>query len=156
MTAGQSTLASHGGERPPDMSPAPGRTFAVSVPMPPSANNMFVNAPASQMGSGRFPSSEYKRWRQDASTIVNAAWLKQGRPRFGPHLSLTIHLGLNYKGDLDNRIKPLLDLLDKSIPDFPNDRWIDRIEIERVRGLAGARLLIVQGAPSSVQEWREG
>jgi Holliday junction resolvase RusA-like endonuclease len=120
-------------------------SFAVSVPMPPSANMMFATDFKTKR---RFRSKVYTAWRDSTAKAVKVEWQRQGAPKFEPPLALTIHLGLNYQSDIDNRIKPLLDLLDKSIPDFPNDRYIDRIEVERVKGLDGARLLIVQGAPT--------
>ena len=42
-------------------------------------------------------------------------------------------------------MKAVEDLLAKAIPDFPDDRYIDRISVERVPGMVGARVLIMQG-----------
>jgi len=114
-------------------------SFAVSLPMPPSANNMFAT-----YNGRRIISREYKAWRSEAGFIIANAWKQQGSPKFAKHLTLTIHIGLNYKGDISNRIKGIEDAIGESIPDFPDDRWIDRIEIERVPGIDGARVLIQQ------------
>lgn len=117
-------------------------SFAFSVPMPPSANNMFAT-----FNGRRIPSREYKAWRASASDQVALDWRRSGSPKFERHLSLTVHLGLNYKGDIDNRLKPILDMIGKAIPDFPDDRYIDRVAVERVPGIDGARVLIMQAAP---------
>lgn len=117
-------------------------SFAFSVSMPPSVNQMFATDFRTKR---RFMSKAYSAWRETEKETVNQAWLTAGKPQFAPPLALTIHLGLNYQSDIDNRVKPILDLLDKSIPGFPNDRYIDRIEVERVKELSGARVLIVQG-----------
>lgn len=113
--------------------------LAVSLPMPPSSNNMFAT-----FNGRRIISREYKAWRAGVKTVINAAWLQQGKPKFEPHLSLTIHLGLNYRGDISNRIKAIEDALGNSIPGFPDDRYIDKIDIERTPGIDGARILIQQ------------
>lgn len=115
-------------------------SFAFSVSMPPSSNNMFAT-----YNGRRIISREYKAWRALEEQTVAKHWALCGAPKFNPHLSVTIHLGLNYKGDIDNRIKPLLDLLGRAIPNFPNDRYIDRISVERSPSTTGARVLIMQG-----------
>lgn len=123
--------------------------FAFSVPMPPSSNAMFATDFKTKR---RFITKDYAAWRRSAAGAVNEAWKKQGSPKFERGLSLTIHLGLNYQSDIDNRIKPLLDLLDKSIPDFPNDRYIERIEIERASDVTGARVLVMQLQPPETKQ----
>lgn len=118
-------------------------SFAFSISMPPSANNMF----ATVIIKGKVRqiiSRDYKAWKKGEAEKLVASWRAAGAPAFDRHLALTIHLGLNYKGDIDNRVKPITDLL-RAIPDFPDDRWIDRISVERVPGLNGARVLIMQG-----------
>ena len=118
-------------------------SFAFSISMPPSVNAMFATDFRTKR---RFMSKEYSAWRNGESRAVHEAWVKAGKPKFERPVALTIHLGLNYKSDIDNRVKPILDLLDKSIPNFPNDRYIDRLTVERHRDIYGARVLIMQGA----------
>jgi len=113
--------------------------FAFSVSMPPSANNMFAT-----YNNRRIISREYKAWREKEEAAVFEAWLRQGAPAFERPVGVTIHLGLGFRGDIDNRIKPIIDLLGKAIGDFPNDRYINRIEVERVPGIDGARVLVMQ------------
>lgn len=121
-------------------------SFAFSVPMPPSSNMMFINSPNAK-GRGRFMSPGYKAWRKDAIVTIGNAWRLSGSPKFDKHLSVTIHVGLNYQSDISNRIKAIEDVLPLAIPGFPDDRYIDRITIERVKGIDNARCLILQGAP---------
>lgn len=90
-------------------------------------------------------SRDYKAWKEAEGHRLVLKWQAAGSPRFDKHLSLTIHLGLSYRGDIDNRVKPLTDLL-RAIPDFPDDRWIDELSVKRVTEIKGARVLIVQGA----------
>lgn len=119
-------------------------SFAFSVPMPPSANSMFATDFKTKR---RFMSKQYSAWRKAAAQSVALDWRRCGSPKFERHLSLTIHIGLNYTGDISNRIKSIEDLLPHAIPDFPDDRYIDRITIERVKGIDGARVLILQAGP---------
>lgn len=120
-------------------------TFSFSTSLPPSSNMMFINVPRGQKGLGRFPSPAYKAWRAKEAKAVADQWRRAGSPTFEPHLSLTVHVGVNYQSDVSNRLKAIEDLLPHAIPGFPDDRWIDRIAIERVPGLDGARVLIMQG-----------
>lgn len=121
-------------------------SFAFSVSMPPSTNNLF----ATVMVKGkmrRIISRAYKAWRALEAPLVAEQWRKAGSPLFEKHLSLTIHLGLNYQSDIDGRCKAICDLLPHAIPGFVDDRYIDRITIERVKGIDNARVLILQGSP---------
>jgi hypothetical protein len=115
--------------------------FAVSLPMPPSANNMFATDFKTKR---RFITRDYAEWKKAAAFVLSNGWKAQGQPSFTAHLALTIHLGLNYRGDISGRVKAIEDLLVQTIPGFPDDRWIDRIEIERVPGISGARILVQQ------------
>jgi Holliday junction resolvase RusA-like endonuclease len=118
-------------------------SFGFSVPMPPSVNAMFATDFKTKR---RFISKAYAQWLKDAKDTTHSAWKRQGSPTFTSPLAVTIHLGLNYQSDIDNRIKPLLDMLGKAIPDFPNDRYINRLDVERIRELTGANVLVRQMA----------
>lgn len=113
--------------------------FAVRLPMPPSTNNMFVNVPK----RGRASSEEYRDWKQSARRIVMRAWEAAARPKIGKPYKVKISLGLNRSGDIANREKALTDILVSTIPDFPDDRWIDHITIERRGGIPGAAVIQV-------------
>jgi Holliday junction resolvase RusA-like endonuclease len=115
-------------------------SFAFSLSMPPSANMMFATDFKTKR---RFVSKEYKAWKALEGPQLTNNWRRAGSPKFVRPIMLTIHLGLNYQSDVDNRIKPILDLL-SAIPDFPNDRYIDRLEVERIPEIQGARVFIMQ------------
>jgi hypothetical protein len=121
-------------------------SFAFSVSMPPSSNNMFATV-IIKGKPRRIISREYKAWRKAETDKLTLHWQRSGSPRFERHLSLTIHLGLKYTGDISNRVKAIEDLLAQAIPDFPDDRYIDRLKVERCPGMDGARVLIMQGCP---------
>lgn len=76
------------------------------LPIPPSLNNCFVNVG----GRGRIKSRQYSRW------MTSAGWeLRIQRPRkVAGKVSVSIVIARpNANSDIDNRIKPLLDLLVK-------------------------------------------
>lgn len=122
--------------------------LAFSLPMPPSTNSLFATDFRTKR---RFMSKEYSAWRTEAVGLINLAWQQNGHPSFLRHMSLTIHVGLNYAGDIANRIKAVEDAICEAIPDFPNDRYFDVVTIERVPGLNGARVLVGQLAPPSAR-----
>ena len=119
-------------------------SFAFSTSMPPSVNSMFATDFKTKR---RFISKDYAAWRKAEALSVGQSWRRSGSPKFENHLSLTVHLGLNYRSDIDGRLKALCDLLAHAIPDFPDDRYIDHITVERTPGIDGARVLIMQGYP---------
>lgn len=100
------------------------KLMMVSLPVPPSVNHLFANR---KNGKGRIISREYAAWRQEAGYALNLA-----RPQ--PFGKAPVQVGIfipdKTKGDLDNRIKALLDLVvtHKVIDD---DRQVKRISIER-------------------------
>lgn len=116
--------------------------FAITLPLPPSDNNAFRNV----SGVGRVKTGEYRAWRKGAAMMIRAAWKAQGSPAFDKHLTLTIHMGLDYRGDIRGRIKGIEDALVEAIPGFPDDRYIDKLDVERVPGIDGARILVQQAS----------
>lgn len=73
-------------------------------PLPPSLNNMFVNV----RGRGRIKSDRYRTWINAAGWDVKLA---KAKPIHGPvRVSILINRP-NKRSDLDNLVKPILDLL---------------------------------------------
>lgn len=70
--------------------------------VPPSLNHAFANAP----GKGRVKTREYKAWR-DA-----AGWECVGKGRIAGPVDVRIDIR-KARGDIDNRIKAVIDLLVK-------------------------------------------
>lgn len=79
-------------------------TEAFWVPFPPTANTMFA-----MQGHRRFPSDRYVAWRNDAALAI----AQQKPSKVSGPVSISIALRCPYKRtwDLDNRVKPILDLL---------------------------------------------
>ena len=87
---------------PADRKPPP---LYVTVPVPPSTNNLFVT-----VGRRRVKSREYREWMVDAVPEM----MKLGPPMsFPAQVSITLlgGPGLNLYRDLDNIAKPVLDAL---------------------------------------------
>jgi Holliday junction resolvase RusA-like endonuclease len=102
---------------------------AFVVPVPPSLNSCFVNA----AGKGRVRSAEYKAWMDAAGFLL--ASQRPGRVD-GPY-QVIIRLPKEMRGDIDNRGKPLIDLMVKH-KITPDDRHLHKLTIERTPGIASA------------------
>jgi hypothetical protein len=107
-------------------------TWAFTLPMPPSANMMFINS-RNATGRGRFPSPEYKRWKREARATLLDQWEMAGKPQVTKPYAVHIQLNVDHKSDIANREKAITDLLVQTIPDFPGDQWVNRMLIERNR-----------------------
>lgn len=77
--------------------------ITLKLPVPPSANNLFAN----MKGQGRIRSEKYLKW------INDAGWhLKAQKPgSISGRYSLSIVLPAKTRGDIDNRIKSISDLI---------------------------------------------
>ncbi len=98
--------------------------FLVKLAPPPSVNRAFRNVP----GRGRVKTRDYRQWRSAAVLSIYAQ--VRADQRIGGAVSVTISLPATLRGDIDNRIKGLLDALvdSKRIDD---DRHIAAITIRR-------------------------
>lgn len=74
----------------------------VFLPRPPSLNNIFVNVP----GRGRVKTRDYVTWLRAATNSIIA----QKPTRVEGEIEISVSIGPR-RGDLDNRIKPILDCL---------------------------------------------
>jgi len=87
-----------------DLRPDAAGPVNVTLPiLPPSSNHMFVNVP----GRGRVKSKEYRAWVAQMGAFLNAAC----RGRMVGRANVSIFLENIPGADIDNRIKPVLDLL---------------------------------------------
>lgn len=104
----------------------------VSLPMPPTTNNLFVNA-----GKRRIVSPEYDAWRWEARQAV-ADWPDLSQYAAVPWAATIAVYGLPRGSDLDNRIKATLDLIASltGLHDDYND------EIAAIRTTKGKRRLV--------------
>ena len=103
------------------------------IPSPPSLNNMFANSSA-----GRRKTRAYQQWRDGAM----AAMVGQSRRRnFQPPYQVALWLHVGARSDVDNRIKAVLDLLQRcGIID--DDRHVDRVAAQRDIALPEGRSLV--------------
>jgi Holliday junction resolvase RusA-like endonuclease len=96
----------------------------ISIPSPPSANNLFFNLKG---GKGRAITTTYRNW------LTEAGWtLKQKRPEpFGKMLvQVALCVPNDKRRDIDNFAKPILDLLVKQ-QIINDDRQVERLTVER-------------------------
>lgn len=101
------------------------KTARACLPIPPSSNNMFVNR-----RGGRTISGDYHRWREAAGWTLKALRL----PKIAGKVAIEIELPAKMRGDIDNRIKPLCDLL-VTHGLIDDDRHVWKITVERVEML---------------------
>jgi Holliday junction resolvase RusA-like endonuclease len=100
-------------------------TFTVELLPPPSANNAFVNK---RNGRGRFKSGEYKRWTAYACAAIKGR--VPAKNRVGGKFYVAINLPLKMRGDIDNRIKGILDALVAS-GRIDDDKHMDELHVCR-------------------------
>jgi Holliday junction resolvase RusA-like endonuclease len=93
------------------------------LPLPPSTNNLYVNLP----GRGRVRAAAYRRWSDEAGWLVKA---KTPPVTFYGAVAVRIEAGAGNRRDIDNILKPTLDLLVK-VGVLADDRMIDVLHIMR-------------------------
>lgn len=82
------------------------RELSFMMTLPPSLNNAFVNANGNRGSNSRIKSKSYRAWIDRVQPVLAAV---AGRIT-GP-FDLALSLPATMRGDIDNRIKPVLDAL---------------------------------------------
>lgn len=77
----------------------------LSLSWPPSVNNLFLN----RQGRGRIRSPEYRAWAEEAGWIIGTT--KQPKLKGRVQVSIAYRAPDRRKRDIDNLLKPILDLL---------------------------------------------
>lgn len=96
----------------------------IKLPLPPSVNAMYRNVPK----VGRVKTEAYKRWQKEAmASLTFQAW-----DMAEPPYKVTIRLNVDHKSDIDNRVKPILDLLVKH-GILTGDQWVNELHVYRDR-----------------------
>ncbi len=115
-------------------------TLTIPVPLPPSANALFRNA-----GKKLVRTAAYNAWLDEAGYHARLAARSAGGLPAAP-LRLSIFAGLRGRTrDLSNCVKPIEDMLVKSIDGLPDDRWNDDVRIRRDATVpTGTALIIVE------------
>jgi crossover junction endodeoxyribonuclease RusA len=85
-------------------------SITVSLPYPPSVNNLFVN---NRKTGGRYPSDRYKTWRRAAQNMVTEQRVQWPAQSISGPVEVTMTFGRpdRRKRDLDNLMKAPLDTL---------------------------------------------
>ncbi|KAB7783452.1 RusA family crossover junction endodeoxyribonuclease [Methylorubrum populi] len=73
----------------------------IRFPLPPSTNSLFANV----VGRGRVKTPKYRAWRQQAALLIDV----QRPGRMAGPCDVAIYLP-PFRGDIDNRVKPCLDV----------------------------------------------
>lgn len=116
--------------------------ISFDLPLPPSANACWRNGKG---GKGRFRTDVYKAWNSAALTACADHWRKHGEPSFARGYSVKVSVGMNRRRDLDNIAKPIIDTLVAAIA-LPDDRWCDRIELDREGPEGRAWVTVIGGS----------
>lgn len=93
---------------PPHLVGRPVYSLAFTLPLPPSTNNLYVNV----RGQGRVPSKQYTAWQKAAAMQVpkDCHLLPS---TFAVELAIEAGRDWNWRGDIANREKAVIDLLVK-------------------------------------------
>lgn len=106
------------------------------LPMPPTVNNYYGIVKGT---SQRYLMRAAKLFRHEVALIVDKA---ERRGFFGDaKLAMRVDLHFARDGDVDNRLKPLLDALEYADL-FGNDRRIDDLRVVRGHRVKGGRCLV--------------
>jgi hypothetical protein len=110
------------------------RGVILTLPIPPSANNLFVNGSGAVVGQrrrfGRMLGVPYKLWLHDAGWAIKLQCGAFAAPLIPGLVSVDIRAPLNRRRDLDNALKPTLDLLVR-MGIISDDNLIDDLRIRR-------------------------
>lgn len=106
-------------------------SFDLKLPLPPSVNRAFRNVPR----VGRVKTKDYRLWRADAVKLI---WAQvPADRRISGNVAVRIVLPRKMRGDIDNRIKGILDALVESRR-IDDDSHVTTLTISKSGGLPEA------------------
>ena len=107
----------------------------INLPMPPSVNGLFLN----RIG-GRSITKRYADWRKEAGIAL----INQRPERVSGRVSITMAVQEPKRAsDLDNRIKPVLDLLvEHRVIDNDDNRFVRCLQVLWDKSTDGVRVQI--------------
>jgi Holliday junction resolvase RusA-like endonuclease len=108
------------------------------LPLPPTTNSLFATDFKTKR---RFISKEYAAWKRAAGALLREQYARYDSPEVLKPVHLRIQLNVNHQSDIANREKAITDLLVHTL-DMPDDRYIDRLVIERDREIEAAVVTI--------------
>ena len=109
----------------------PSDLVTLTLPLPPSVNHAWQNVP----GKGRVRSPEYRRWHKLA---FDELCLQKPGKIVGEFCAVINCGKINRRADIDNRIKPLLDLIKGTVIEDDSKcarvsaGWVSDVPAERV------------------------
>lgn len=98
----------------------------IVIPLPPSTNNLFVNTNGGR-GITRVKSKKYRDWLKAAGWSARIA---AGSAHFTQAVRVLVEIDLARNRDLDNALKPVLDLL-VWVKILDDDNLVDDLRIVR-------------------------
>lgn len=99
-------------------------SFTVEIPVPPSLNNAFYNRKV----GGRVKTPAYRTWLQAAALTIVAN--VQAQHRVSGPFRISINLPAAMNGDIDNRVKGIVDALVAS-GRVDDDRNMEELHVRR-------------------------
>lgn len=97
----------------------------ITLPIPPSVNEMFGKAHINSK-FGKNLSKAYKVWRTDVDKLFMAKRFPVVIRPYG----VEIRVNVNRNSDIDNRIKAVLDALERNKV-ICGDQWVDQLQVFR-------------------------
>ncbi|RJO72828.1 MAG: RusA family crossover junction endodeoxyribonuclease [Myxococcales bacterium] len=122
----------------------------LQLPIPPTANNLFATGRRNGKFC-RFRTKKYLAWQKEAGLMLQTS----KKIRFAGEVEIEITLPSNIRGDIDNRVKPIFDLLVK-YGIVCDDRYIRDFHVTR-RGTNAYALISVVNAdpPKKLPSYRD-
>lgn len=117
-------------------------SFTIEIPVPPPANNAFINV----RGRGRTKSPAYRAWRQSA--VLSIYSQVPAKLRIGGSVVVYIALPAKMRGDVDGRIKGVLDALVDSRR-IDDDRNVVAVTASKTHDKATALVRVAQYTPAT-------
>jgi len=117
----------------------------IRFPLPPSTNSLFYN-----VAGGRRKTPKYRAWRQQAVLLIDV----QRPGRMAGPCDVAIYLP-PFRGDIDNRVKPCLDVaVAAGIIADDGQRYVRRTQVEFDRAATEVRMVLT-GLPVEDQDRAE-
>ena len=105
----------------------------ITLPLPPSVNAMYRHA-----GHMVYKTADAKQWEKDAMLLLNTQWKE--KPKLGA-VTLVVDLFMKtLAGDIDNRLKALLDIMQGKV--YVNDKQINHLTIRKFKYAKNPRVIV--------------
>jgi crossover junction endodeoxyribonuclease RusA len=98
--------------------------YHATLPTPPSANHLFAT-----YNGRRIPTRDYKAWREEAGRLVAWPRLTEDARNQIPWTIRIAAFNLSRRRDVDNLIKPIVDLITEQMG--LRDNWLEQVTARR-------------------------